>query len=112
MQNWIGFHLDEALDEGRIDLGKLDMTSASKLIMLLNPMGVKGLKFAETDEYNIIAVVMEFLRCEVFENELYGAVEVRDLEYMRTILKNMESLRPPRGRSSLVNIRLLPFNNC
>lgn len=98
VQSWIGFQLDGALEEGHIDLTNLDKSSANKLIKLLTPMGLKGTRFEETDEPNIIAIVMEFLRSEIFEMELYGAVEVRDLELVRAILKNMESLRPPRGK--------------
>ena len=97
VQSWIGFHLDGAFEEGHIEVGKLDRSSANKLINLLNPMGLKGTSFAETDEWNLIAIVMEFLRSEILERELYGAVELRDLDFLRTILKNMETLTPPRG---------------
>lgn len=98
VQSWIGFHLDGPLDEGRIDLGNLNKSSANRLVKLLTPTALKGIRFAETDEFNLVGIVMEFLRSEIFERELYGAVDVRDLELVRIILKNMESLRPPRGK--------------
>ena len=97
VQSWIGYQLDGALDDGRVDLGKLNKGSTNKIIKLLTPMGLKGTKFAETDEWNLIAAVMEFLRSQILEREFYGALEMRDLDLMRRILRNMENLRPPRG---------------
>jgi hypothetical protein len=106
VQSWIGFHLDGALDDGNIELGNLDKSSSHKLTKLLTPMGLKGTRFAETDESNLVAIVMEYLRSEILERELYGAVDLRDLDLVRTILKNMESLRPPRGNVSPNDTRL------
>jgi len=100
VKSWIGFRLDDALNTLNIDVEKLHMPSARKLTNLLTKSGLRGALYLETDEYNIIAIVMEFLRSEIFERELYGAVEDRDLAFVHLIQRNMATLNPRRGTST------------
>lgn len=101
VKSWIGFHLDNALNTGSINVAKIHIGSARKLIGLLTDSGLNGTPYPDTDEHNIISVVMEFLRTEIFETELYGAVDGQDLELIYKIQKNMRNLVPRRGKSQL-----------
>lgn len=104
VKSWIGFHLDNALNTGSINVAKIHIGSARKLTGLLTDSGLNGTLYPDTDEHNIIAVVMEFLRTEIFETELYGAVDDRDLELIYQIQKNMKNLVPRRGKSQQVPV--------
>lgn len=101
VKSWIGFHLDNALNTGSINVAKINTVSARELIGLLTDSGLNGTLYPDTDEHNIIAVVMEFLRTEIFETELYGAVDDQDLELIYQIQKNMKNLVPRRGKNQL-----------
>ena len=101
VKSWIGLRLDNALNTGSINLAKMHPDSARKLIGLLTQNGRGGTVYPDTDEHNIIAIVMEFLRVKIFETDLYGAVERQDLKSIYQIQKNMKNLTPRRGKSTI-----------
>lgn len=99
VNSWVGLRLYNALNTGSINVAKMHTGSARKLISLLTQCWFNGTLYPDTDEYNIIAAVMEFLRTGIFETELYGAVGGKDLELIYQIQKNMKNLIPRRGKS-------------
>lgn len=100
VKSWIGLRLDSALNTGSINVAKMHTASARNLIYLLTKSGLDGTLYPDTDEHNIIAIVMEFLRTKIFETELYGAPECQDLEFIYQIQNNMKNFVPRRGRST------------
>lgn len=98
VRSWIGLRLDNALNTGNINTAKINTGFARKLLDLLTKSGLDGILYSDTDEHNIIAVVMEFLRTEIFDTELYGAVEEQNLEFIFQIQRNMKNLVPRRGK--------------
>ena len=104
VKSWIGLRLDNALNAGSINVAKIHTGSARKLMSLLTPCGLNGTRYHDTDEYNLIAIVMEFLRATIFETDLYGAVDGQDLELIYQIQKNMKNLVPRRGKSPLCSV--------
>lgn len=104
VKSWIRLRLDNALNTGSINVEKIHTSSARKLMSLLTQCGLNGTRYSETDEYNLIAIVMEFLRARIFETDLYGAVDVQDLKLIDQIEKNMRNLVPRRGKSQLCSV--------
>ena len=104
VKSWIGLRLDNALNTGSINVTKIHTGSARKLMSLLTACGLNGTLYPDTDEHNIIAIVMEFLRTEIFETDLYGAVRGEHLELIYQIQKNMKNLVPRRGKSQLCSV--------
>lgn len=100
VKSWIGLRLDNALNTGVLNAANFSLASARKLISLLAKVGLDGMQYSQTDEHNIVAIVMQFLRTEIFEREFYGAVEGEHLALLAQIEKNMKSLNPRRGKSS------------
>lgn len=98
VKSWIGTRLNSALDAGRIIGTKLHLPLARKLISLMTDSGINGTVYLETDEHNIIAIVMQFLRIEIFEKEFYGAVDDGHMDFLFHIEKNMRNLNPRRGK--------------
>lgn len=101
VKSWIGLRLYNGLNTGSINLAKIHPDLARKLIDLLTQNGRKGTVYLDTDEHNIIAVVMEFLRVKIFETGLYGAVERQELKSIYQIQKNMKNLTPRQGKSTV-----------
>ena len=97
VKSWIGSRLDNALNTGSIDVTKLNTGSTRKLVDLLTKSGLNGTLYSDTDEFNIIAIVMEFLRAGIFQAEFYGAVESSSLSLLDQIQHNMKNLSPRRG---------------
>lgn len=73
-------------------MAKIYIGSARKFIGLLTNSGLNGTLYLDIDEHNIISVVMELLRTEIFETELYGTVDGLDEALIHQIQKNMRNL--------------------
>lgn len=74
-----------------------DQRASTMLLDFVTAQGKSAFIYPGTDEYNIIAVIMRFLRNELFSTDFYGPLSGAYKSFLSRIEHNMSQLDPPRG---------------
>lgn len=122
VEEWVQTKLGDALDERRLRSPKdIVPEQAKRFMSLITPAGRESLKVPDTDEYHVLAAIMNFLCCEVFDKRFWCPIGPGAMEFLESIERNMQNLEPRRGKSPfpLSNLsrqqnktNVLPFRSC
>jgi hypothetical protein len=99
VENWVDFRLGNAIEDRLIfKENRLDLGSAADLLNLASPAGRQAFSCRETDEYNVVAIVMQFLMNEIFKKDFYCPIDEIGMEFLSNIYRSMRNLEPHRGQ--------------
>jgi hypothetical protein len=101
VESWVEFRLGNAIEDRIIFKESVfDSRSAADLLNLVSPAGKEAFSCPETDEHNVIAAVMQFLKHEIFDKDFYCPIDPRGMDFLSSIEKSMRTLVPHRGQSN------------
>jgi hypothetical protein len=99
VESWVEFRLGNAIEDRIIFKESVfDSRSATDILNLVSPAGKDAFSRPETDEHNVIAAVMQFLKHEIFDKDFYCPIDSRGMEFLSSIEKSMRTLVPHRGQ--------------
>ena len=98
VENWVQTKLGEALEKSKARMKpKLPAERIRTLLSFIPQPGKEAFHHPDTDEYNIIAMIIRFLCLEIFETDFYCPVEKGALGFLAGLEQSMRELEPRRG---------------
>jgi hypothetical protein len=102
VEEWVQTKLGDALEDMTLSKERGPLGQPAKVLLsLISQPGREAFRCPETDEYNIIAVVMRFICNRILDKDFYCPIEKGGMEFLNTIEKSMRNLEPRRGESFL-----------
>lgn len=97
VEEWVQTNLGDALDDRAILKVGFNSHSAAAILSLISPPGKIAFQIPSTDEYNVIAAIMQFLCLEIFDKEFY--CPMGELKLVADLQEILQTLQPRRGMS-------------
>lgn len=103
VEDWVQSKLGDAIEQKFAEKAALPNSMTRRLLSLIPQPGKDAFRYPDTDEYNVIAVIMRFLCIEIFDKDFYCQIDPGAVELLTSIERSMRNLEPRRGW-----LRLLP----
>ena len=79
------------------------MPAIRKFLALIPQPGYDAFGYPDTDEFNVTAAIMHFLKVEIFDKDFYCPIEGGAMDFLTSIEIGMRVLEPRRGRLTPLN---------
>lgn len=95
---WVESKLGDSIEAMTQGNGRLTLGQPARIFLsMVPPAGREAFRYRDTDEHNIIALIMRCLCDWVLDREFYCNIEKGGMDFLHSIEKAMRNLEPRRG---------------
>jgi len=97
VEDWVQTKLGDAIEKRLLkNEATISGPLTRKLLSFIPQPGKEAFQYPDTDEYNVIAAIMNFLCIEIFDRDFYCPIEPGAMELLISIERSMRNLEPRR----------------
>ncbi|KAG0646475.1 hypothetical protein D0Z07_7533 [Hyphodiscus hymeniophilus] len=97
VEAWVETKLGDAIEDRAALSPVLLIPAMRKFLTWITAPGQDAFEYPDTDEFNIIAAIMLFLKMEVFDKDFYCPMGNGERSFLTSIETGMKKLEPRRG---------------